>query len=65
MDERNMLEYLLGQYKERMSMLSDAMSRGMCTSFEEYKFTCGQLRGLEAAGAVIKDLQERMETMDE
>jgi hypothetical protein len=65
MDDHNMLEYLLGQYKERMSMLSDAMSRGMCTSFEEYKFTCGQLRGLEAAGAVIKDLQERMETMDE
>jgi hypothetical protein len=58
-------DYLLSQYKERMDMLSQAMSRGMCTSYEEYKFTCGQLRGLEAACAVIKDLQERMETMDE
>ena len=59
------LDYLLGQYKERMDMLSDAMARGLCTSFEEYKFTCGQLRGLEAACAIIKDLQERMETLDE
>ena len=59
------LDYLLGQYKERMDMLSDAMARGLCTSFEEYKFTCGQLRGLEAACAIIKDLEERLETMDE
>ena len=59
------LDYLLSQYKERMDMLSDAMARGGCTSFEEYKFTCGQLRGLEAACAVIKDLQERLETLDE
>ncbi len=59
------LDYLLNQYKERMDMLSEAMARGMCTSFEEYKFTCGQLRGLESACAVIKDLEERMETMDE
>lgn len=58
-------DYLLSQYKERMDMLADAMARGMCTSFEEYKFTCGQLRGLESACAVIKDLQERLETMDE
>jgi hypothetical protein len=65
MDEQRVFDYLMAQYKERMEMLSDAMARGMCTSFEEYKFTCGQLRGLESACAVIKDLQERMETMDE
>jgi len=59
------LDYLKREYRERMDMLSQAMSRGMCTSYEEYKFTCGQLRGLEAACAVIKDLEERMETMDE
>lgn len=59
------LVYLLDEYKERMDMLSEAMSRGMCTSYEEYKFTCGQLRGLEAACAVIKDLEERLENADE
>lgn len=59
------LAYLIDEYKERMDMLSDAMARGMCTSFEEYKFTCGQLRGLESACAVIKDLEERLENSDE
>lgn len=61
----NTLDYLMDEYKERMEMLSQAMSRGMCTSYEEYKFTCGQLRGLEAACAVIKDLKERLENSDE
>lgn len=59
------LEYLLSEYKDRMDMLAEAMSRGMCTDFVEYKFACGQLRGLESACAVIQDLQKRMETMDD
>ena len=59
------LEYLLSEYKDRMQMLSDAMARGMCTSFEEYKFTCGQLRGLESACSVIQDLVDRLENSDE
>lgn len=59
------LEYLLDQYKDRMAMLSEALARGMCADYQEYKFTCGQLRGLEAACAVIKDLKERLETSDE
>lgn len=59
------LQYLLEQYKERMNMLSEAMSRGMCTSYEEYKYTCGQLRGLESACGVIQDLIDRLENSDD
>ena len=59
------LEYLLEQYGERMNMLSEAMARGMCTSYEEYKFTCGQLRGLESACSVIQDLVDRLEKSDD
>lgn len=59
------LEYLLEQYTERMNMLSEAMARGMCTSYEEYKFTCGQLRGLESACSVIQDLIDKLEKLDE
>lgn len=59
------LQYLLEQYKERMNMLSEAMSRGMCTSYEEYKYTCGQLRGLESACGVIQDLIDRLENLDD
>jgi hypothetical protein len=56
------LEYLLKEYRERMAMISDAVARGQCSSYEEYKFACGQLRGLEAACAVIKDLADRLES---
>ena len=59
------LKYLLEQYTERMNMLSEAMARGMCTSYEEYKFTCGQLRGLESACSVIQDLIDKLEKLDE
>lgn len=59
------LEYLLKQYRDRMEMLTDAVSRGNCKDIEEYRFVCGQLRGLEAACAVIKDLAETMEKSDD
>ena len=58
------LQDLLKEYQERMYMLSDAMARGHCSSYEEYKYTCGQLRGLESACAIIKDLEQRMESSD-
>lgn len=59
------LEYLLGEYKDRMQMLQDALARGSCKDYEEYKYACGQLRGLEAACSIIVDLQKRMENSDE
>ena len=62
--DRN-LEYLVKEYRERMQMLQDALSHGNCKSYEEYKYVCGQLRGLEAACAIIVDLQKRMENSDE
>ena len=59
------LEYLLDQYKDRMQMLTEAIARGNCKDIEEYRFVCGQLRGLEAACGVIQDLAERLENSDE
>ena len=59
------LDYLLNEYKDRMQMLTEAVARGNCKDIEEYRFVCGQLRGLEAACAVIQDLIERLENSDE
>ena len=59
------LEYLLREYKERMALLTDAVARGNCRDIEEYRFTCGQLRGLESACAVLTDLATKLETLDE
>ncbi len=55
------LDVLLSEYKNRMDMLSDALIRGNCPTIEEYRYICGQLRGLESACLTIKDLQQRQE----
>ena len=62
--DRN-LEYLLHEYKERTAMLTEALARNNVANMEDYRYICGQLRGLEAACGIIKDLQQRMENSDE
>lgn len=59
------LDFLLSEYKDRMEMLSEALLRGNCPTIEEYRYICGQLRGLEAACGIIVDLKQRMENSDE
>ena len=59
------LEYLLDEYKDRMKMLQEAVAAGSCQNFEEYRYVCGQLRGLEAACLTIVDLKNRLENSDE
>jgi len=59
------LDYLLNEYVERIQMLQKAMAAGNCANFEEYKYTCGQIRGLEAACLTITDLKQRLEKSDE
>lgn len=59
------LAYLLKEYKDRITMLQDAVVRGQCAGIEEYRYICGQLRGLEAACVVIEDLTKKMENSDE
>lgn len=59
------LEYLLNEYKTRIDMLQKAISAGNCANYEEYKYACGQIRGLESACLTITDLKQRMENSDE
>ena len=62
--DRN-LEFLLAEFKDRMEMLSEALLRGNCPTIEEYRYICGQLRGLEAACGIVADFRKRMENSDE
>ena len=59
------LDFLLREYKDRMEYLSDGLARGNCPTIEEYRYICGQLRGLEAACLTIVDLKKRMENSDD
>ena len=59
------LDVVLMELKDRMGMLSQATSNGQCASYDEYKYVCGQIRGLESACGIILDLQKNMENSDE
>ena len=59
------LEYLLREYTERITYLTEGLARGNVPTMEEYRYVCGQLRGLEAACLTVIDLKQRMENSDE
>jgi len=59
------LEYLIDAFNDRMDMLSTAISAGNCMTYDEYKFACGQIRGLEAACRIIEDLKSNLENADD
>jgi hypothetical protein len=59
------LEFLLSEYTNRIEMLQKAVSAGNCANYEEYKYACGQIRGLESACLTITDLKQRMENSNE
>ena len=59
------LEYLLKEYIDRMEFLKGGLAQGNIPTMEEYRYVCGQIRGLEAACATIEDLKKRMENSDD
>lgn len=63
--DTQVLDLLLEKYKERIALLQDAVAMGGCKSYDEYKYSCGQIRGLEAACLVVTDLKSTMENSDE
>ena len=58
------LEYLMKEYIDRMDFLKGGLAQGNIPTMEEYRYVCGQIRGLEAACATIEDLKKRMENSD-
>lgn len=63
--EHNFDSVLLAELQDRMQMLTEALAQGKCPTIEEYRYMCGQLRGLEAACGLIEDLKKRMENSDD
>jgi hypothetical protein len=58
-------EVLAQQIDEKVEQLRDGISNGNAQSFEEYKKTCGEIRGLLTARQYVLDLKQRMENSDE
>lgn len=59
------LEILVSQIDEKVQQLSEHVATGRPESFEEYKRTCGEIKGLLTARGYTLDLQQRMENSDD
>jgi hypothetical protein len=59
------LELLVKQLDEQASYLREGLSLGRASSFEEYKGTCGEIKGLLVAKGYILDLQQQMESSND
>jgi hypothetical protein len=59
------LEVLLIQFNEKLEQLRDATATGNFERFEDYKKTCGEIRGLLTARGYVLDLKDRMEKSDD
>jgi len=58
-------ELLIDQIEDKVDQLKQAVASGRAETFEEYKRTCGEIKGLLVARGYILDLQDKMETSDE
>lgn len=58
-------EVIIKEIDEKVQQLSEYVSSGNATSYEEYKRTCGEIRGLLTARSYAADLKKRMENSDE
>jgi uncharacterized protein YaaR (DUF327 family) len=59
------LEILVQQLDDKLQQLQEHVSTGNISQFEEYKRTCGEIKGLLIARGYTLDLQQRMEQSDE
>jgi len=59
------LDVLILQLNEKIDQVKEAAASGNFERFEDYKKTCGEIRGLLIARGYVLDLKERMEKSDE
>ena len=60
----NVLELILEKLDDQKTRTVDDIATGN-RSFDEYKYSCGVVRGLLIAADLIKDLEEQMEKSDD
>ena len=59
------LDVLIQQLDEKVQQLQEFTASGRAASFEEYKGTCGEIRGLLISRGYVLDLKQRMENSDD
>jgi len=59
------LEYLLGKLDEERKIKTDNLGDGQVADFAEYKYRCGEIRGLLLASSIIENLKTNLEQNDD
>lgn len=59
------LDVLVLQLDEKIEQMKEAVANGNFDKFEDYKKTCGEIRGLLIARGYVLDLKDRMEKSDD
>ena len=61
----DLLRYIVSKYEEEQEKLSTFLADGNAKSYEQYREMCGQIRGLQVATAMLKDLAKSTEDDDD
>jgi hypothetical protein len=61
----NALDVLMGQIDNELKVIAEDLAAGNAKNYEEYKHSCGVVRGLLIARNKVTELSERIEKSDE
>jgi hypothetical protein len=59
------IEVVLSELRSRRSQLSEAAASGAAKNYEDYKYMCGEIRGLTNVEMYLLDLAKNMEHFDD
>jgi hypothetical protein len=57
----NHFDLAIKQIGEKQQQIQDAVCSNQITSYEEYKYLCGEIHGLLIAQGYLLDLKDQME----
>lgn len=63
--EEKILRHLLASLGEEIATNASALQQGAPKTFDEYKYLCGVIRGLNLAQSYINDLMRKLEHFDD
>jgi len=56
---------ILGELRARRTQLSEAAASGAAKNYEDYKYMCGEIRGLTNVEMYLLDLAKNLEQFDD
>ena len=56
---------ILGELRARRTQLSEAAASGAAKNYEDYRYLCGEIRGLTNVEMYLLDLAKNMEHFDD